>query len=205
MSTLFEPISIQNQARFVVRLLTTIVQYVEYSPAILKKLHTIAGQHLILGVTLDDYKQFAEAICQTFEKLSNDFTPKHRKVWMIAISQITQILLHMSQKLTEENLTGTVDLKMKREGSWKKYSISLSLNTLSVYKDEKLQKLKYTTPLSDIHSIDLFNPYEHTHTPSDYGLGLSLASTKMPYLWICTTENYAQIWRDEITWRRLEQ
>jgi len=38
---LFENIPMQNQARSVVRMLTTIVQYVEYSQIVIKKIHYI--------------------------------------------------------------------------------------------------------------------------------------------------------------------
>jgi len=108
----------------------------------------------------------------------------------------------VEKKIREEGLNGVVDIKMKRDGSWKKCILSVSLDKLCIHRTDKLSKLVHTLPLTEINEIDIFNTYEHVNAPSAFGFGLSLASYRQPYIWVCSTESYAQIWRDEITWRR---
>jgi len=163
----------------------------------------LGGQHLIFGVNLSDYQEFAEAICKTLKKLlGKDFTEENNVAWMTTIIQLGETLFNIGKKIKEESLTGIVDIRKKRDGPWKRRFLSLSLDTISIYKSEKMIKLKHSISISTINDLDKFNIYEHDSYPSNHGLGLSLGSTKLPNIWICSTEKYSQIWRDQITWRR---
>eukprot|EP01124_Arcella_intermedia_P036698 TRINITY_DN9668_c0_g1_i1.p1 TRINITY_DN9668_c0_g1~~TRINITY_DN9668_c0_g1_i1.p1 ORF type:complete len:725 (-),score=183.93 TRINITY_DN9668_c0_g1_i1:6-2180(-) len=201
---LFEEAGIHVQGRALVKMLAMIVKSLDNPSTLKNTLKNLGGRHEIYGVEPDDYRQFAIAICEVILTIlgSSIFNNEVKDAWYITMMTLGNIMQGEGRKFKQEPFTGTLYYKYyKKDNSWKKTALSVSLDTLYIYKDEKRTKLRGNFALSEINEVSTTENYDFS-SPTEFCFDIELASYRMPKIsFAAEDEKSRSLWIYELGWR----
>eukprot|EP01125_Pyxidicula_operculata_P010209 TRINITY_DN335_c0_g1_i5.p1 TRINITY_DN335_c0_g1~~TRINITY_DN335_c0_g1_i5.p1 ORF type:complete len:475 (-),score=89.59 TRINITY_DN335_c0_g1_i5:2418-3842(-) len=201
---LFESESMAVQGRALVKMLAMIVKSLDDPADLMHTISILGGRHEIYGVEPSDYIAFANAMGDTLEQVlgSTLCTTEMKDAWFKVLTELSTLMQDAGKKLKHSNVSGFLIRKIRKASEWKRSAVSLSLDTLYIYKDDKMNKLRSSYPLSEVNAIEIMNTDGDVELASKYGFVIELSNYRQPYLFFCAeTQEDLVKWIEELNWR----
>eukprot|EP01124_Arcella_intermedia_P020097 TRINITY_DN2757_c0_g1_i1.p1 TRINITY_DN2757_c0_g1~~TRINITY_DN2757_c0_g1_i1.p1 ORF type:complete len:691 (+),score=183.29 TRINITY_DN2757_c0_g1_i1:110-2182(+) len=164
-------------------------------------LQSLGGRHEVYGVDAPDYLSFSESLLKTIQTCLPDSTLETSEAWKCVMLGLASMMFHYGRKMKTQHISGQVYRRLSKDG-WKKSTISASLDTLYVFRDEKKQKLRSSYEFQEIGVIEDINPQaEFNEAPTEFGFLLELNTQNNSIYFACDSEETQAYWMQELTWR----
>eukprot|EP01125_Pyxidicula_operculata_P023154 TRINITY_DN9856_c0_g1_i1.p1 TRINITY_DN9856_c0_g1~~TRINITY_DN9856_c0_g1_i1.p1 ORF type:complete len:614 (-),score=90.40 TRINITY_DN9856_c0_g1_i1:42-1883(-) len=114
--------------------------------------------HTIYGLTKSDFEQFSTVLCDKVAhcmKTNSDIDKENTNIGT-SWNKLMKVILDNYQPISEcyKKVILPGNFMSCTQNVWKKIYMTLSLNTLNVYRDQRMTRLKTSLPLTQVIQID---------------------------------------------------
>jgi len=179
------------------------VHSIEKPDSVMNLVHTMGGRHEIYGVNATDYREFADAMCDTIEAVlgKKECGADTKEAWFKVMIELSTVMLDSAKNIKLHGYTGIVLRKIGNQ-SWKKSFVRIDLEMVNLFKDAKPTDLKVCLSFSDV--LDISENDGTVDIPDDNKFLFLIKSGYSPNLaFAFPTQSEMRQWLDEFSWRIL--
>jgi len=199
---LFESSGLKAQGRALVSMIGMIVKSMDDFETFRSLVGQLGGRHKIYGVVPADYDDFTNTLAGTIAKLLKDEKSINcaevLQAWKTALSSLSRMMIAASE-VSSEPLVVVAQRKIHERGSWKKSAISVNLEALYFYSNEKLSKLRSSIPMNTITHIEVLRADDMVDAPTEFGVRIHYHDDMATVCFPSKAEGTS--WASEVNWR----
>jgi len=192
---LFAEHDLQKQGSALVRMIAFMVKGLDDPDSVVRPMRELGGRHVVYGVERQDFLQFAKSFVETLQQIlgKERLDAEAQRAWFDVLHAMTELLLDAGAT-ARAGFHGVL-LKEGTGGQWKKLYAHLTLDTLFLYADAKLKKLKGRYPMSNVDEIAFPSSLQAN--------AFKLVCPVTPFTLLVAAESKAALdeWITEVTWR----
>eukprot|EP01126_Amoeba_proteus_P060396 TRINITY_DN7988_c0_g3_i1.p1 TRINITY_DN7988_c0_g3~~TRINITY_DN7988_c0_g3_i1.p1 ORF type:complete len:284 (+),score=61.11 TRINITY_DN7988_c0_g3_i1:115-966(+) len=200
---LFEGVGLKVQGRALVTIVGLIVRSLDDWSAFTSQIRRLGGKHQIMGIKQKNFDNFAQilsdciaAICVGLpDHASNEI----QSVWKKVVSCLGTFLVE-AYPVSSVPCLFVPNRRILSSGSWKKTAVTLGLDTVYIYRDEEMQRLRTSIPILSIHEYEVVNNQD---TPLPFGVKIFYGVSISEAIFTFHTQTASEEFYQELKWRCL--
>eukprot|EP01125_Pyxidicula_operculata_P018187 TRINITY_DN6446_c0_g2_i4.p1 TRINITY_DN6446_c0_g2~~TRINITY_DN6446_c0_g2_i4.p1 ORF type:complete len:729 (+),score=150.83 TRINITY_DN6446_c0_g2_i4:751-2937(+) len=174
-----EEVSENNFVVVFSKMLSLIVGCLDNPDELLHHIQRLGVTHAIYGVTSDLYSTFIDVFTDIVEqtlafRYQMDELHQLRENWTNLLVEISDGMVASGIKAQSEGVSAIFCRRIIKKQTWKKCFVTYSLDTMFIYKDDKMSKLSYSYPLREVVQIELLSQSANFQPPAPFNYVITI-------------------------------